>query len=136
MPRALPALARAVKLQDKAAAVGFDWPSMEPVFDKLREEIGELDAERKAEHPNRQKIAAELGDVLFVIANLARHMRIDPEDALRQTNAKFVRRFGEIEKRLAEDGRAPSQSTLEEMDRLWNEIKEREAAGEGSRPSC
>jgi MazG family protein len=126
VPLALPALTRALKLQDKAAKVGFDWPDMEPVFDKLREEVGELEDATNLENPSRKKIAEELGDMLFMMANLARHMRIDPEDALRQANAKFVRRFQEIEKKLAADRRTPSQSTLAEMDRLWDEAKDAE----------
>ena len=130
VPLALPALIRAVKLQDKAARVGFDWPSMEPVFDKIREEIGELEDATNLENPSKEKIAEEFGDLLFVIANLGRHLQIDPEDILRRANAKFARRFEMIEARLAEDGRTPDQSDLEEMDRLWDEIKAGEKADE------
>lgn len=129
VPLALPALSRALKLQDKAAKVGFDWPDMEPVFEKVREEIEELEDATNLENPSRRKIAEEFGDLLFVMANLARHMRIDPEDALRHANAKFVRRFGAIEKRLAAEGRSPDESTLEEMDSLWDEIKREEQSG-------
>ena len=130
VPAALPALTRAVKLQDKAARVGFDWPSLAPVFAKLEEELRELedvalpaDPRGEARDGNRGKIAEEFGDVLFVMANVARHLKIDPEEALRAANRKFVRRFGHIETRLAERGSTPSQSTLAEMDALWDEAK-------------
>ena len=123
VPLALPALVRAVKLQDKAARVGFDWPSMKPVFEKAREEFAELEDALSNGSGNREDIAEEFGDLLFVMANLARHLKLDPEDALRQANAKFIRRFAAIEARLAHDGRTPEGSDLEEMDRLWNEAK-------------
>jgi nucleoside triphosphate diphosphatase len=121
VPPGLPALTRAVKLTRRAARVGFDWPSTREVFDKLREELAELEAEIEA--GDAQKTREELGDFLFVIANLARKLDVEPEDALRATNAKFVRRFHYIEARLAEDGRTPEQSDLAEMDRLWDEIR-------------
>lgn len=130
VPLALPTLVRAIELQNKAARVGFDWPDMGPVFDKIREEIGELEDATNLENPSRRKIAEEYGDLLFVMANLARHMDIDAEDALRQANAKFVRRFKHIEERLAADGRTPEQSTLEEMDQMWDESKLEENSGE------
>ena len=134
----LPALTRAVKLQDKAAKVGFDWPSLAPVFDKMREEIAELeevaipaDPRGAAEREEAQlaKIEEEFGDLLFVMANVARHLQIDPEAALRAANQKFTRRFEHIERRLAEQDRLPANSTLAEMDTLWDEAKrlEREA---------
>jgi ATP diphosphatase len=125
VPVTLPALTRAIKLQNKAAKVGFDWPGLAPVFTKLKEEIGELEEElaREDGDRNRAKIEEEFGDLLFVVANVARHLKIDPESALRAANAKFVRRFRHIEKRLAADGRKPEQSDLEEMDRLWDEAK-------------
>jgi ATP diphosphatase len=135
VPIGLPALARAVKLQDKAAKVGFDWPSLGPVLDKLKEEVIELEAVVLPADPRgaggqrtaagRAQAAEELGDVLFVIANVARHLEIDPEAALRAANAKFTRRFAHIERRLAERGRSPAASTLEEMDAIWNEAKAR-----------
>jgi tetrapyrrole methylase family protein/MazG family protein/ATP diphosphatase len=118
---ALPALTRAAKLADRAARVGFVWPSVNEILDKLAEETTELVAEVRRD--DRAAIGAELGDVLFVCANLARAFDIDPEAALRASNAKFVRRFGHIERRLAESDRSPSQSTLAEMDNLWNEAK-------------
>jgi ATP diphosphatase len=124
VPVGLPALTRAVKLQNKAAKVGFDWPSLAPVFDKLKEELGELEEALAPGAPsNRQQVEEEFGDLLFVVANVARHLKIDPEAALRSANHKFVRRFHEIEHRLAQDGRTPAQSSLEEMDHLWDEAK-------------
>jgi nucleoside triphosphate diphosphatase len=124
VPVGLPALTRAVKLQDKAATVGFDWPSLDPVFTKLKEELAELEA--VVAEQQQPKIAEEFGDVLFVIANVARHLRIDPEAALRRANAKFMRRFRHIEDRLAEIGKTPNQSNLAEMDKLWDDAKSRE----------
>jgi MazG family protein len=117
----LPALTRAVKLSARAARVGFVWPTVEEIMVKLREEVAELEVEVKT--GDAAGVRAELGDVLFVCANIARALDIDPEDALRATNAKFVRRFGHIEARLAEDGRAPANATLAEMDALWDEAK-------------
>lgn len=116
---ALPALTRAHKLQAKAARVGFDWPHVDHVYDKIAEELQEL---REAPPEAR---AEELGDLLFAIANLARHYGVDPETALRGANGKFERRFGHIEDELAKDGRQPSDSNLEEMDGLWNAAKAR-----------
>ena len=113
VPAALPALTRAVKLQDKAARVGFDWPSLAPVFDKLKEELAELEqavaagvADAAQGGSDRTEIEEEFGDLLFVVANVARHLKIDPEGALRSANQKFIRRFGRIEELLAADGRA------------------------------
>jgi ATP diphosphatase len=132
VPVALPALTRAVKLQDKAARVGFDWPSLTPVLDKLKEELAELEAAVSATRapagagPYRDSIAEEFGDLLFVVANVARHLKIDAEGALRAANQKFVRRFRRIEELLAAEGRTPAQSTLAEMDRLWDQAKAEE----------
>jgi MazG family protein len=128
VPRALPALSRAVRLQSKAAEVGFDWPSLAPVLAKMKEELAELEAElsRPDVKQHRERLTQELGDLLFVMANVARHLGIDPEAALRDTNGKFVRRFRRIEQRLAEEGRTPGQSSLAEMDRLWDEAKAEE----------
>ncbi|WP_334146304.1 nucleoside triphosphate pyrophosphohydrolase [Hyphomicrobium sp.] len=135
---ALPALTRAIKLQDKAAKVGFDWPSLAPVFDKMREELAELEqvalpadprgaaADRPGPTPELEE---EFGDLLFVMANVARHLKLDPEAALRAANQKFVRRFHHIERRLAEGNRAPADSTLAEMDALWDEAKALEKQG-------
>jgi ATP diphosphatase len=127
VPVALPALIRAVKLQDKAAKAGFDWPSLAPVLAKMKEELAEL--EECVASANRAKIEEEFGDLLFVIANVARHLRLDPEAALRAANQKFIRRFRHIEERLAARGKTPEQSNLEEMDALWNEAKAQERSG-------
>lgn len=121
VPPGLPGLTRAVKLTKRAARVGFDWPDLGPVMDKLREEMAELQVEIDA--GDLPKARAELGDFLFVVANLARKLEVDPEDAIRSANAKFARRFHHIEKVLAERGSSPEQSTLEEMDALWDEAK-------------
>jgi ATP diphosphatase len=150
VPLSLPSLSRAIKLQDKAAAVGFDWPSLAPVFDKMREEMTELEevalkadpragpeldqphapgARGAAIRPDMARVEEEFGDLLFVMANVARHLKIDPEHALRRANAKFVRRFGVIEAKLAERGTSPAESTLAEMDALWDEAKREEGLG-------
>jgi tetrapyrrole methylase family protein/MazG family protein/ATP diphosphatase len=126
VPLALPALTRAAKLTRRAARVGFDWPSTGEVLDKLREELGELEVELEA--GDRAKAREELGDLLFVCANLARKLDAEPEDALRAANAKFARRFAHIESRLSEQGRSPEQSDLAEMDALWDEAKAYERA--------
>ena len=131
VPAGLPALTRALKLQNKAARVGFDWPSLGPVFDKLKEELGELEDVLVGGEAasDRTKIEEEFGDLLFVVANVARHLKVDPEAALRAANQKFTRRFHAIERKLAQDGRTPAQSTLAEMDLLWDQAK----AGERGR---
>lgn len=121
VPVGLPALARAAKLTKRAARVGFDWPSTAEVLDKLDEEVAELKVEITA--GDTDKAAEELGDMLFVMANLARKLGVEPEDALRSANAKFVRRFAFIEAELAKDGRTPDQSNLAEMDALWDAAK-------------
>jgi MazG family protein len=125
VPVTLPALTRAIKLQNKAAKVGFDWPSLAPVFAKLNEEIVELeDAIATTEdRPDRAAIEEEFGDLLFVVANVARHLKLDPEAALRAANDKFTRRFRYIEAQLAKRGSSPDQSDLAEMDALWDEAK-------------
>ncbi|MCP4821659.1 MAG: nucleoside triphosphate pyrophosphohydrolase [Shimia sp.] len=120
----LPALLRAVKLQKRAARVGFDWPDISQVVDKIVEEAGELAEAR--EKLTQTEIEEEFGDMLFVIANLARHLKIDPEAALRATNAKFTRRFEGVEAKLASRGKSPSDSDLAEMDALWDEVKTEE----------
>jgi len=130
VPTALPALTRAIKLQNKAAKVGFDWPSLSPVLAKLKEELAELeDAIAKSaagSETSARAIDEELGDLLFVVANLARHLKLDPEASLRAANQKFVGRFRYIEERLAADGRTPSDSDLAEMDALWDDAKAKE----------
>jgi MazG family protein len=123
--RALPALLRAEKIQKRAARVGFDWKQTGPVIDKIEEELDELRAELEAGDIDQARLTDELGDVLFAVANLARHCKIDPEAALRATNDKFERRFRHIERRLAEAGRKPADATLEEMEALWQEAKTR-----------
>ena len=125
VPRALPGLTRAVKLQAKASTVGFDWNDARLVLDKIREETREVEEALDA-GADKATLAGEIGDLLFAVANLARHADVDPEDAARAANAKFERRFAHIERRLAEAGRAPADATLAEMDDLWNEAKRAE----------
>lgn len=128
VPVGLPALTRAVKLSKRAAGVGFVWPTVGDVMKKLHEEVGELEVEIAA--GDLEKARQEMGDVLFVMANLARTLDVDPEDALRYTNAKFSRRFRYIEEKLAELGKTPDQSDLPEMDALWEAAKAVEKAAE------
>lgn len=123
----LPALLRAVKLQNRAARVGFDWPSTDEVIDKLVEEVEEV---KQATTPEDK--VEEFGDLLFVMANLARHWKIDPEAALRAANAKFTRRFEYIEAALKERGKTPIESDLQEMDALWDVAKHQEKRGKKS----
>jgi MazG family protein len=122
VPLGLPALARAEKLQKRAARVGFDWAELAPVLAKVREEITELEQEIGGDM-SKARLEDELGDVLFAVANLARKLGVDPEQALRGTNRKFERRFKHMEKRLAERGLKPEQVSLEEMDAYWDEAK-------------
>ena len=130
----LPALLRAVKLQKRAARVGFDWPGADHVLDKITEETAELVEAR--DELSHEEMEEEFGDLLFVIANLARHLQIDPESALRAANAKFTRRFEGIEARLAEMGKTPEDSDLQEMDALWDAVKAAEkAAANGEKPT-
>ncbi|NPD15836.1 nucleoside triphosphate pyrophosphohydrolase [Xinfangfangia sp. D13-10-4-6] len=121
---ALPALSRAVKLQNRAARVGFDWPDAAQVLDKITEEAAEVVEAR--DRLTEVELAEEMGDLFFVMANLARHLKVDPEAALRAANQKFTRRFNRIEDWLAAEGRAPAQSDLAEMDALWNRAKAEE----------
>jgi len=121
VPVALPALTRAAKLTKRAARVGFDWPDCAEVIAKIREEVAEVEAEIAV--GDLDKAREELGDLLFVCANLARKLDVEPEAALRYANAKFIRRFSHIEARLAEQGRSPAGSDLAEMDALWDEAK-------------
>ena len=139
VPAAMPGLQRAQRLQTKAARVGFDWKDIAPVLAKIREEIDELEEEMAplanaivapidqrdggTTPPGREKLAGELGDLLFAIVNLARFLQIDPEQAIQQTNRKFIRRFHHIEAVLAERGKTPAESTLEEMDAIWEASK-------------
>ncbi len=126
--RTLPALARAEKLTRRAAQVGFDWGAVEPILAQLWDEVEELKAEIAARPQDSARLLDEMGDVLFVCANLARHLKLDPETALRSTNAKFERRFRRIEALLAAAGRSPEQASLEEMDALWSQAKQEERA--------
>ena len=127
---ALPALTRAVKLQNRAARVGFDWPSTDEVLDKLVEEAREVVEARDSLGP--EELTEEIGDLFFVMANLARHLKVDPEAALRAASVKFTRRFGAIEDWLAEAGKTPAQSDLAEMDALWNRAKAVEKAAKAA----
>jgi nucleoside triphosphate diphosphatase len=120
----LPALARALKLQQKASKVGFDWNSAQAVIDKIREETGEIEAELL--NGDSEKLKGEVGDLLFVVVNLARHLDVDPEAALRTCNLKVERRFAAIEDGLAKVGKRPEDATLAEMDALWDAAKEKE----------
>lgn len=124
VPRSLPALVEAAQLTSRASGVGFDWNDAGQVLEKLEEELAEL-AEARARNAPPEEIEGEVGDLLFVIVNLARFLKVDPEQALRRTNRKFRERFSYVEQRLRAAGRQPAQSTLEEMDRLWNESKVR-----------
>ena len=126
VPVALPALVRSDKLTRKAASVGFDWPDAAQVIAKVREELSEV-TEASAQG-SRAAIEDEVGDLLFAVANLARHFDINPESALRRANCKFERRFRAVETMLAERGTSPAESTLDDMERLWVESKKSERA--------
>jgi len=122
VPRILPALVEAQQITARAAQVGFDWENPEQVLDKLREELGELAEARCGGSP--AELEDEMGDLLFVLVNLARFVKVDPEQALRATNAKFRQRFGYIQRKLAERGKKPADATIEEMEALWQEAKQ------------
>jgi len=124
VPVGLPALTRANKLGKRAAQVGFEWPDVLGALDKVEEEFGELRAEIR-DGATREAIAGEIGDLLFSLVNICRYLQIDPEGSLRRTNSKFEKRFRYIEERLRERGTSPDQSTLEEMDALWDEAKQK-----------
>ncbi len=124
VPNALPALSRAVKLQKRAAQVGFDWPEALPVVDKVREELDEVLEAMSENDP--QAIAEEIGDLLFVVTNLSRHLKVDPETALRSANGKFERRFRFIEQTLRTAGQPIENCSLEQLDALWGEAKKQE----------
>jgi ATP diphosphatase len=126
VPASLPALLAAYRLTQKAAGVGFDWPDPAAVLDKLDEEVAELRAALAQGEAASGQVAEELGDLLFTVANLARKLDVDPEAALAGTNRKFRRRFAAIERRLAEQGKRLGETTLEEMDALWEEAKAEE----------
>jgi MazG family protein len=128
IPLAFPALTRAAKIQNRAAKVGFDWDNVGPVWEKLTEEIEELQ-EAVNDNLGHDKMEDELGDLLCVCVNLGRHLNVDPEKALRRSNTKFERRFRYIEQKLKEQGRKPEQASLEEMDALWDQAKLDEKKG-------
>jgi ATP diphosphatase len=128
VPLALPALSRALKLQEKAGKVGFDWNDVRAVLEKIREETAEVEAE--IAQGSALALSNEVGDLLFAAVNLARHLKVDPEAALRHANAKFERRFAHIEKSLAEAGQTPDSATLDEMERLWAKAKAEERSAE------
>jgi MazG family protein len=121
VPRALPALVEAQQIASRAAGVGFDWENPEQVIEKLHEELGEFDEARR--NASQDELENELGDILFVVVNLARFVRVDPEQALRRTNVKFRGRWSYIERKLAERGKTPAESTIGEMEALWQEAK-------------
>lgn len=125
IPHALPAVLRAIKLQKRAADVGFDWPSPNFVFEKINEEIAEIKHEL-SQHAPPEKLLDEVGDLLFVCTNLARHLHIDPETALRHANEKFIKRFKFIEQKIKATGRALDESNLDEMEKFWKEAKQME----------
>jgi ATP diphosphatase len=131
VPVTLPALSRALKLQDKAGRVGFDWNDPHAVLKKIREEADEIEAALAGAEADKTDAAAEVGDLLFAAVNLARHLNADPEALLRQTNQKFERRFADIERALAARGKAPQDATLAEMDALWDEAKAKERSEMG-----
>ena len=125
IPPALPALLRAVKLQRRTATVGFVWDSAPKVVEKIAEEASEI-VQARAAGADARKLEEELGDLLFAVANLARHLKVDPEAALRTANAKFIRRFRYIEAALAKEGRTPDDASLDEMEALWQAAKQTE----------
>ncbi len=126
VPAGLPALMRAHKLQAKASTVGFDWNDARLVLAKLKEEIGEIEAELDRPDAETEAVAGEVGDLLFAVVNLARHLKVDADQALRSANVKFQRRFAAIEEALAAEGRAPAEASLDEMEALWQRAKESE----------
>jgi nucleoside triphosphate diphosphatase len=125
----LPALTRALKLQKRAGRVGFDWKDAPPILDKIAEELGELTTEMAAPIRDPARLEDELGDLLFACVNLARHLAVDPESALRSTNAKFERRFRQVETLLAADGKRPEDADLAAMEALWQLVKRAEREG-------
>lgn len=130
VPQVLPALSRAEKLTKRAASVGFDWPDTAAVLAKVHEELAEVEA--ALAEPDQAAIAEELGDLLFALANLCRHVGVPAEAALRDANAKFTRRFAHVEARAREDGLPLDAAGLERLDRYWNEIRARDKAGRSS----
>jgi MazG family protein len=121
IPRSLPALVEAQKIASKAAGAGFDWENLEQVFEKLREELAEIESARAG--GSLEQIEGEIGDLLFVVVNIARFLKVDPEQALRKTNRKFRRRFSHVEDGLAAEGKTPQQASIHEMEALWQAAK-------------
>lgn len=126
IPRALPALARAAKVQKRCSKVGFDWNELPPVIEKVREELAEVEAEIDRTSRNQAKVEEEIGDLLFAAVNLARHLHCDPEDALRKANLKFERRFRAVENTVLQQGKSLAEVSLVELDLIWDEVKKRE----------
>jgi MazG family protein len=129
VPRSLPALMEARQIAGRAAGAGFDWNNVDQVLEKLREELDELDQARQS--GSQEDLQDEIGDLLFVIVNIARFLKVDPEQALRGTNSKFRRRFEHVEQGLEAQGKSPREATIEEMERLWQEAKGQEAKRRG-----
>jgi XTP/dITP diphosphohydrolase len=121
VPKSLPALVKASRIQDKVAGVGFDWEEPQQVFEKLQEELGEL--QHEVNENNQEKIEAEFGDVLFSMINYARFLKVNPENALERTNKKFIKRFQYLESKAKEMNKSLKDMTLAEMDVFWNEAK-------------
>jgi ATP diphosphatase len=132
IPQVLPALTRARKIQHRVAKVGFDWAELAPVVAKIHEEIDEVlvEVSKRVQDPDfyQPRIVDEMGDLLFAVVNLARHLKVDPEQALRQANQKFERRFRGVEQRVAENGKPIEQHSLDELDQYWNAVKQDENA--------
>ena len=129
IPDSLPSLVKAYRIQDKVANVGFDWEKREDVWAKVKEEIAEFETEAISNQPSAVRMEAELGDVLFALINAARLYKLKPDNALEQTNLKFIRRFNYVEEKAKEQGKDLKDMTLAEMDALWNEAKQKEKAG-------
>ncbi|MFZ7164967.1 nucleoside triphosphate pyrophosphohydrolase [Avibacterium avium] len=126
IPHAFPALMRAEKLQKRCAKVGFDWDNVQPVIAKVQEELQEVQAELTRPQQDQAKIEEEIGDLLFAVANLSRHLHCSPEETLRKANQKFERRFRQLEALAQQQGKSLQNSTLQELDALWNKVKSEE----------
>ena len=121
IPKSLPGLLRSRSVQERAASVGFDWKEVDPIIDKVEEELNEV--RESIDENDKEQIELELGDLLFSIVNLSRFYNIDPENALKRSTNKFINRFNKIEKRISESGKSMEDSDLETMDKIWNEVK-------------
>ena len=121
VPKSLPGLLRSRRIQEKASSVGFDWTEVEPVINKVEEELGEV--KEAIEQNSKEQISMELGDLMFAVVNLSRFYKIDPESALKKSTDKFINRFNKVEEKINEDGKRMEESDLETMDKIWNEIK-------------